>query len=132
MTCTGRKDDPSERCTNEMPAFESRRVRTQPFTVTGASCGALPAKIQRTLKILSSIERELSWSSVKSQLSGSGPDSDVIIALTAERQAVSFARKWSEGITATCRRERPDEEPPLHSPGSLTPTSALGQKQTSR
>jgi hypothetical protein len=43
-----------------MPAFESRRVRTQPFTVTGASCGALPAKIQRTLNTLSSIDRELS------------------------------------------------------------------------
>src|SRR5262245_17339279 len=43
-----------------MPAFESRRVRTQPFTVTGPSCGALPAKIQRTLNTLSSIDRELS------------------------------------------------------------------------
>src|SRR6185503_4393597 len=28
-----------------MPAFESRRVRTQPLTVTGASCGARPARI---------------------------------------------------------------------------------------
>ena len=54
-----------------MPAFESRRVRTQPFTVTGASCGALPDKIVRTLNTLSSIARELSWSSVKSQLNGS-------------------------------------------------------------
>ena len=51
-----------------MPAFESRRVRTQPFTVTGASCGALPDKIVRTLNALSSIASELSWSSVKSQL----------------------------------------------------------------
>jgi hypothetical protein len=32
-----------------MPALESRRVRTQPLTVTGASCGALPSKILRTL-----------------------------------------------------------------------------------
>src|SRR6516164_9660394 len=54
-----------------MPAFESRRVRTQPFTVTGASCGALPDKIVRTLNTLSSIASELSWSSVKSQLNGS-------------------------------------------------------------
>ena len=39
-----------------MPAFESRRVRTQPFTVTGASCGAWPAKILRTLNALSFIK----------------------------------------------------------------------------
>src|SRR5262245_47229011 len=32
-----------------MPAFESRRVRTQPLTVTGVSLGALPARISRTL-----------------------------------------------------------------------------------
>jgi hypothetical protein len=53
-------------------------VRTQPFTVTGASCGALPAKIPRTLNPLSSIERELSWSSVKSQLSGGNPDQAIL------------------------------------------------------
>jgi hypothetical protein len=29
-TCSGWNNDPSDRCTNEMPAFESRRVRTQP------------------------------------------------------------------------------------------------------
>ena len=33
-----------------MPAFESRRVRTQPLTVTGASGGAPPARMSRTLK----------------------------------------------------------------------------------
>jgi hypothetical protein len=29
---------------NEKPALESRRVRTQPFSVTGASFGARPAR----------------------------------------------------------------------------------------
>ena len=43
-----------------MPAFESRRVRTQPLTVTGASCGAWPARIPRTLKSRLSIDREYS------------------------------------------------------------------------
>src|SRR5262249_39271036 len=33
-----------------IPAFESRRVRTQPLTVTGVSLGACPARISRTLK----------------------------------------------------------------------------------
>jgi hypothetical protein len=42
-TCTGWNDEPSETLTNEMPAFESRRVRTQPRRVTGASFGARPA-----------------------------------------------------------------------------------------
>jgi hypothetical protein len=28
-----------------MPAFESRRVRTQPFTVTGLFSGARPARM---------------------------------------------------------------------------------------
>jgi len=55
-TCNGWNDDPSDRCTNEMPAFESRRVRTQPLTVTGASFGASPARISRTLNALLSIE----------------------------------------------------------------------------
>src|SRR5262245_26481748 len=32
-----------------MPAFESRRVRTQPLTVTGTSLGAWPERISRTL-----------------------------------------------------------------------------------
>src|SRR5262245_31995132 len=32
-----------------MPAFESRRVRTQPLTVTGVSFGASPERISRTL-----------------------------------------------------------------------------------
>src|SRR5262245_47237 len=41
-----------------MPAFESRRVRTQPFTVTGASCGAFPARTSRTLHSLLSMGRE--------------------------------------------------------------------------
>ncbi len=31
-----------------MPAFESRRVCTQPLTVTGASFGAWPARIPQT------------------------------------------------------------------------------------
>src|SRR5262245_34394956 len=40
-----------------MPAFESRRVRTQPLTVTGTSCGAWPARISRPLNsLLSMIE----------------------------------------------------------------------------
>ena len=42
-----------------MPAFESRRVRTQPLTVTGASFGAWPARIPRALNSLFSIIREL-------------------------------------------------------------------------
>src|SRR5262245_882621 len=42
-----------------MPAFESRRVRTQPLTVTGSSFGAWPAKIPRTLNSFLSIDREL-------------------------------------------------------------------------
>src|SRR5262245_57656237 len=42
-----------------MPAFESRRVRTQPLTVTGPSCGAWPARIARTLNSLLSIDRHL-------------------------------------------------------------------------
>src|ERR1700674_4835153 len=58
-TCTGWNDDPSDRCTNEMPAFESRRVRTQPLTVTAASSGASPARIARTLNAVLSIDRAL-------------------------------------------------------------------------
>jgi hypothetical protein len=58
-TCTGWNDDPSDRCTNEMPAFESRRVRTQPLTVTGASFGASPARISRTLNARLSIESSI-------------------------------------------------------------------------
>src|SRR5262249_36530951 len=46
--------------TNEMPALESRRVRTQPLTVTGASWGAWPARISRTLNSRFSITREFS------------------------------------------------------------------------
>src|SRR6266850_7345017 len=33
----------------EMPAFESRRVRTQPRTVMGTSLGARPPRMSRTL-----------------------------------------------------------------------------------
>src|SRR5262249_60963728 len=55
-TCSGWNDDPSDRCTNEMPAFESRRVRTQPLTVTGASFGASPTRISRTLNARLSVE----------------------------------------------------------------------------
>jgi len=36
------------------------RLAFKGLTVTGASCGALPAKIQRTFNTLSSIDRELS------------------------------------------------------------------------
>jgi Mn2+/Fe2+ NRAMP family transporter len=35
-----------------MPAFESRRVRTQPLTVIAASFGASPAKMLRTSNVL--------------------------------------------------------------------------------
>src|SRR5437764_15130747 len=42
-----------------MPALESRRVRTQPLTVTLSSCGAWPARMARTLSSVLSIEREL-------------------------------------------------------------------------
>src|SRR5690242_12283591 len=38
-----------------MPALESRRVRTQPFTVTGASFGARPARMSRTLSQFSAM-----------------------------------------------------------------------------
>jgi Enolase C-terminal domain-like len=37
--CSGWNDDPSERCKNETPALESRRVRTQPLAVTGTADG---------------------------------------------------------------------------------------------
>ena len=40
-----------------MPAFESRRVRTQPLTVIAASFGASPAKILRTLNASLFIEK---------------------------------------------------------------------------
>jgi acyl-CoA dehydrogenase-like protein len=56
-TCTGWKDDRSDRCTNEMPAFESRWVRIQPLTATGASFGASPARIPRMLNSLLPIGR---------------------------------------------------------------------------
>ena len=42
----------------EMPAFESRRVRTQPFTVIATSFGASPTKILRTLNGLLSMHRD--------------------------------------------------------------------------
>jgi hypothetical protein len=57
-TCTGWNAEPSDRWTNEMPALESRRVRTQPLTVTGASFGASPARMLRTLNRLLSIGGE--------------------------------------------------------------------------
>jgi hypothetical protein len=57
-TCTGWNDDPSERCTNEMPALESRRVRTQPLTVIGVSFGAAPARMARTSNVESVMRRE--------------------------------------------------------------------------
>jgi hypothetical protein len=41
-----------------MPAFESRRVRTQPLTVTGAFCGACPARTSRTLNSFWCIDRD--------------------------------------------------------------------------
>src|SRR5262249_36932816 len=93
-----------------MPAFESRRVRTQPFTVTGASCGALPAKIQRTLNTLSSIERELSWSSVKSQSNGGNPDQ----ATLAVRTGATMAR-----LSSSIAGKKP------LGPPTLTPPSIL-------
>jgi hypothetical protein len=40
-----------------MPAFESRRVRTQPLTVIGVSFGASPAKTLRTLNLVLSMPR---------------------------------------------------------------------------
>src|SRR5215467_3247605 len=42
-----------------MPALESRRVRTQPLTVTGTSAGARPARISRVLNSRVCIDREL-------------------------------------------------------------------------
>src|SRR5258707_11935140 len=41
-----------------MPVFESRRVRTQPLTLTGVSCGAWPARIASTLNSLSPIDQD--------------------------------------------------------------------------
>ena len=41
-----------------MPAFESRRVRTQPLDRDAASFGASPAKILRTLNVLLSMYRD--------------------------------------------------------------------------
>src|SRR5262249_20439804 len=40
-----------------MPALESRRVRTQPLTVTGAAFGAWPARMARTLSSLLAMAR---------------------------------------------------------------------------
>ena len=37
-------------CTKEMPAFESRRVRTQPLSVTGVSVGARPERMSRQVQ----------------------------------------------------------------------------------
>src|SRR5262245_28425976 len=65
-----------------MPAFESRRVRTQPLTVTGASCGACPARMSRTLKSLLLIARAISQSSAASPLTRHGAG-----ACRLERQA---------------------------------------------
>jgi hypothetical protein len=42
-----------------MPALESRRVRTQPLTVTAASEGARPARISRVLNCFLCIDRQL-------------------------------------------------------------------------
>src|SRR5581483_7090205 len=53
-TCSGWNPEPSETCTKETPAFESRRVRTQPRTVTGRSAGARPARMARTGRTLTS------------------------------------------------------------------------------
>ena len=39
-----------------MPALESRRVRTQPLTVTGVSCGAWPERISCALNSRLSID----------------------------------------------------------------------------
>src|SRR5262249_20779693 len=57
-TCNGWNEEPSERWTNEMPAFESRRVRTQPLTVTAKFCGACPARTSRTLNSFWCIDRD--------------------------------------------------------------------------
>jgi hypothetical protein len=48
-TCTGWKQEPSDRCTKEMPAFESRRVRTQPRTVISLFTGIDPDNACLTL-----------------------------------------------------------------------------------
>ena len=61
------------RCTKEMPALESRRVRTQPLTVTGVSFGASPARMARTLSSVLSIARELIRRSGLVQAAAPGP-----------------------------------------------------------
>ena len=81
-----------------MPAFESRRVRTQPFRVTGASCGALPAKILRTLNTLSSIS-ESYHVPIKSQLNGKLHGATMRDAL---RDVVKIPRMNSESLMAIC------------------------------
>src|SRR5215467_743088 len=60
-----------------MPAFESRRVRTQPRTVTGVSFGASPDRMARTLNSVLSIARELIRRSgvVQMRVSWRGPSS---------------------------------------------------------
>src|SRR5689334_19819986 len=42
-----------------MPAFESRRVRTQPFSVTAASFGAFPARICAQVSVVMDCSGEI-------------------------------------------------------------------------
>ena len=68
-----------------MPAFESRRVRTQPLTVTAASFGASPARISRTLKFLS-IDRDLLRRAALSTDEPGHPDSTPEKVLLGQRE----------------------------------------------
>src|SRR5262245_20026773 len=48
----GSKHEPSWRWRKERPAFESRRVRTQPSTVTGAPTSTRPARTSRIVSFV--------------------------------------------------------------------------------
>jgi hypothetical protein len=51
-TWIGAKQEPSLTLTNDSPALESRRVRTQPRTVTSPPAGSLPASACSTLAVV--------------------------------------------------------------------------------
>src|SRR5262245_41392407 len=108
-TCSGWNDDPSDRCTNEMPAFESRRVRTQPLTVTSASFAASPARIARTLNSLLSMER-----SDRSQVTLSSQDSDDNQRARVQPMPHFICTTSAEGAALVQRRVRDDERQNWH------------------
>src|SRR5262249_53001439 len=88
-----------------MPALESRRVRTQPLTVTGASFGASPARMLRTLNRLLSIGEEcLGGRDIVQTLGRVRAMRGVTPALSARRRPLHRRLVESEEPTASPRR----------------------------